>query len=198
MATDHSDSATTLVSTDMHPWDGVITHDGKWLIYRTATLSGQRDLDYMPLGGADHTSHAYLTAPADNMTPDVSPDGRWVAYMSFVTGRDEIYARAFPNAGGSVQISAGGGREPRWSPDGRTLYYRVARTLVAADLSAGSTLTVVRRRKLFDDPYVPDAMVRNYDVSPDGKHFLMVRAVDRDAETMLVYGWANELRRSWR
>jgi hypothetical protein len=57
---------------------------------------------------------------------------------------------------------------------------------------------VLGRRKVFDGPYIADPMVRNYDLSPDGKHFLMLQEVDRQVETIIVYNWASELRRSWR
>jgi hypothetical protein len=69
--------------------------------------------------------------------------------------------------------------------------------MTAATIS-GSPPAVVARRPLFDGAYLTDGGFTNYDVAPDGKHFLMLQSVDRQAETILVYNWAAELRKSWR
>jgi hypothetical protein len=98
-----------------------------------------------------------------------------------------------------VQISPSGGQEPVWSRDGQQIFYRTGRQLVAAKIAASpKTLEVLDRRVLFEGAYMPDLPGRNYDVAPDDKHFLMLQPTDRDVETVVVYGWGNQLRRIWR
>ena len=106
----------------------------------------------------------------------------------------EIYVRAPDGSGAPIRVSRNGGSEPVWSRDGRTLYYRSGRTVYAATL-AGSPLSVVATRPLFDGTFLADAGYREYDLAPDGKHFLMLESVDRQAETVVVYNWAAELRK---
>jgi serine/threonine-protein kinase len=198
LAGDGTDTATTLVPLDDLPWDGTITRDAKWIVFRTAARSGRRELMYAPLTGTDRTAKRLVSLPGDALSPSISPDGKWVAFTSFENGRYEIYACPLPGPGAVIKISADGGLEPLWSADGTSIYYRGQRVIMAADVTVGQTLTVLGRRKVFDDRYIADPMVRNYDLSPDGKHFLMLQEVDRQVETIIVYNWASELRRSWR
>jgi Tol biopolymer transport system component len=187
------------LSLDKSPWDGTFTPDGKWVVFRTAAMSGRRELMYAPTSGDDRTPRHLVQIPGSALTPAMSPDGRWVAFTTFDNGRYEVYASSFPGPGPMVKISVDVGLEPHWSADGRSIYYRGERVMRAADVSpVGQTLTVLGRRKVFDDPYILDAMVRNYDLSPDGKHFLMLHEVDQQVETIIVYNWASELRKSWR
>jgi Tol biopolymer transport system component len=195
---DGTDTATALVPIDNSPWDGTITPDGKWIVFRTAAMSGRRELMYVSMTGGDRSPRHLVDIAGAALTPSMSPDGRWVTFTTFDNGRYEVYASPFPGPGPVVKISADGGLEPHWSADGRSIYYRGQRAMNAADVSIGQTLTVLGRRKVFDDPYILDAMVRNYDLSPDGKHFLMLQEVDRQVETIIVYNWASELRKSWR
>ena len=100
----------------------------------------------------------------------------------------------FPGPGGRVQVSTGGGTEPVWSRDGRRLFYRGEAQLMSAQVRTSPTFAVARRDTLFADTYVyasnPHA---NYDVMPDGEHFVFL-ASDNAAELMVVSNWTAELR----
>ena len=106
----------------------------------------------------------------------LSRDGKWLAYASDETGRTEVYVRKYPD-GPRALVSSLGGREPRWAPDGRTLYYigqvNGNPTLMAATLESGEATIVKSRTPLFDasdfDPASPHA---NWDISPDGTRFV--------------------------
>ena len=110
----------------------------------------------------------------------MSPDGRWFAFASDQSGRLEVYVRPISGDGDQVQVSSSGGTEPAWSPDGREIYYRSVgdreSQLVAAALSTTAPFTITSRRTLFS---VVDMVGTNphvsYDISPDGKTFVMVR-----------------------
>ncbi len=109
-----------------------------------------------------------------------SPDGRLLAFASNQSGREEVYVQHLSGEGEPVQVSQNGGSEAVWAPDGRELYYRGAHNgqvvLEAATLRSAPDLAVVSRRALFPIPEIvgtgPHA---NYDVSPDGRTFAMVR-----------------------
>ena len=125
----------------------------------------------------------------------LSRDGKWLAYASDETGREEVYVRPFPN-GPRVLVSSLGGREPRWAPDDRTLYY-IGQvdgnpTLIAAVLEGG----VVRSRTpLFDaaDFAIADPHA-NWDISPDGTHFAVAKQAPLNT-VIYVLNWTEEVRR---
>ncbi len=90
-------------------------------------------------------------------------------------------------------MSAGQGAEPVWSRDGRRLFYRVGAAVYEATLSLGESATVTARRQLFDRPYETDLFHASYDVFPDGRSFVMVRAVADSRRLVLVRDWAADL-----
>jgi serine/threonine-protein kinase len=147
---------------------------------------------------------ALLTAPHDEFNAEVSPDGRWLAYQSNESGRDEIYVRPFPNvsAPGRWQVSPDGGTGPVWSRDGRELFYLVQATgqLVSVPVQAmGASFVAGTPQPLFEGSYFRGPGGRSFDVSPDGKRFLMIRPESNKAlpspQIVVVLNWFNELRR---
>ena len=120
----------------------------------------------------------------------MSPDGRWLAYVSSESGQNEVYVRAFPNPGNPVQISLRGGREPRWAPSGREVFYRGELGMVAAAVATSPAFRVGSRTVLFDDqPYLSHAYGTAYDVHPDGRHFLMVQRGAESPQVVVVLNW---------
>jgi dipeptidyl aminopeptidase/acylaminoacyl peptidase len=120
--------------------------------------------------------------------PALSPDGRWLAYVSDETGRQEVLVR--PLAGtGRWQVTSDGGSAPRWSPDGARLYYWHGDQFVEAAVRTAGTFEVGAVRVLFRGAdYAQHPLWTNYDVHPDGQHFLMVRAATAD-RAVLVMNW---------
>ena len=137
--------------------------------------------------------------------PAFSPDGRWLAYSSNETGQREVYVTPYPGPGSRITISTGGGRSPRWSSNGRELFYRNGRQMMAVSVEPGPTFRAGIPRLLFEGDYVQELGnigAHNYDVSRDGQRFLMV--VPAPAETLgetarprivVVQNWLEELRR---
>jgi serine/threonine-protein kinase len=147
-----------------------------------------------------------LATPAAEDTLAISPRGGWIAYESNDTGHYEVYVERFPEMGGRVQISAGGGRHPVWSRDERELYYRRAdRAVMAAPISSGPKLAASTPRLLFEGrDYALVALgcpggPRSYDLHPDSKRFLMVKGTTNDASgssrLVLIQNWHEELKR---
>jgi serine/threonine protein kinase/Tol biopolymer transport system component len=109
--------------------------------------------------------------------PAVSHDGRWLAYVSTQTGRTEVYVRAVAGDGNVVRVSVDGGGEPLFGPDGRELFYRSASQLFVAELVHEPELAVTSRRALFDVSDIATGFPHtNYDLSPDGRTFVMVQS----------------------
>jgi Tol biopolymer transport system component len=183
------------LQTDSFPIrEGVLTRDGKALLYRTDHTINSRDIWLRPLTG-DSSPVGLLVSINDEKEPRPSPDSRWLAYVSNESGREEVYVRSLTPGGGRVPVSAGGGGEPLWAPRGLTLYYRAGDQVVEAALAVTPSLRVVRRRVLFSGPYASDIFHPNWDVAPDGKSFLMVKPVDQSRGLVIVVNWAAELRR---
>jgi serine/threonine-protein kinase len=105
--------------------------------------------------------------------PAISPDGRWMAYRTGERGRD-VFVEAFPGPGARTQVSVGGGDNPSWSADGRTLYYLSDRAVVAVDIRAsGAQLIAGTPHELFRSARFQTCTNRRcYDISPDGSRFL--------------------------
>jgi Tol biopolymer transport system component len=135
------------------------------------------------------------------VTAEVSPDGRWMAYGSTQSGQYEVYVTSFPDVRGRWQISTGGGRQPAWSRDGRELFYRDFNgALVAVPVTLSPAFSAGPGRKLFQDPAHVGAgsslSDRTYDLSLDGRRFLMIRIVAPQRRTLaVVQNWFGELSR---
>jgi len=187
ISADGTDSANSLFSGELGiPTD--FTPDGRALLFQEKQVATGWDIWSLSL--RDRRPRLYLGGRSDEHSPAVSPDGQWLAYASNESGRDEVYVRRYPAPGAAVQVSAAGGREPRWAPSGRMVFYRSAQGLVAAEVSASRSFRVKRRSVLFDDkPYLSFHVGAAYDVHPDGRHLLMVRLGSASPQVVVVLNW---------
>ena len=143
--------------------------DGRSLlvdVYRTKSSTDIVRLDLVE----KPTPRPFLETPFDESSGRISPDGRWIAYRSNESGRDEIYLQPFPNGGGKVSISNGGGVQPVWARDGRALYFRSDTDLMVARLGTAPAPTFEQPVALFKDRFArpQGAAHTTYDVFPDG------------------------------
>ncbi len=159
--------------------------DGQTFVVREQSPSGEHDLLTVQSGG-DGQTRPYLAQPVQEESPALSPSGRWMAYTSDLSGDLETYVTGYPNPGGRVQVSIGGGTEPVWAPGEDELFYWRGDTLVAATVQAGQEFQVLDRRDLFAESYARWQFHRNYDLHPDGRQFLMVRREATDARRIVV------------
>jgi len=172
---------------------GLLTHDGKIIIFRTGA-AGTADIWYRRLEG-DTTVFGVATTRFNELAPRISPDGRWIAYVSDESGAFEVYVRPFPGPGAQIPVSVGGGSAPVWSPDGRRIFYMRGNRMVAASVAPNPTFSVSKRDVLFEGDYINAVAHASFDVAPDGKSFLMLRPVDAGGEQIVVIpNWAAEFR----
>ena len=142
------------------------------------------------------TIEILLDGEADELSPSVSPDGRWLAYVSNQSGRDEVYVTSFPIPKGIVQVSIAGGANPAWSADGRELFYFEGTNFIAVTIATEPELRVVGRRTLFEGSYRQYRWQRQYDVHPDGEHFVMI-SDPPGGHLEVILNWFTELERTF-
>jgi serine/threonine-protein kinase len=174
--------------------------DGTRLLFVEFGSTTGADIGILPLEG-ERRATPLLQTTAQEGYARVSPDGRWVAYESNESGRNEIYVRPFPEVnGGRWQVSTAGGFDPLWGRDGRELFYFVASgTVMATPIQpgTGATFAAGNPRVVFDGRYVE----QGYDVSPDGQRFLMIKDARPTGEGpppsqfIVVQNWLEELKR---
>jgi serine/threonine-protein kinase len=171
---------------------GDFTPDGGTLVY-ASTVDGKSSLWYARRDSGSVPTQLVRNA-FNNRAPSLSPDGRWVAYVSDESGREEVYVRAFPGPGARWQISLDGGTEPKWSGSGREIFYRSGPKMMAAAVQTQPTVAVGERSVLFQGDYAAGLDFRQYDVTRDGNSFIMVKQSE-GAEVVVVLNWFERLRR---
>jgi serine/threonine-protein kinase len=172
--------------------DAEYSRDGQWLVYQT------RFNLFAIRAGHDSTRIPLVTTKFREFSPRLSPDGRWLAYMSEESGRFEVYVRPFPNTGSARwRISPAGGGNPIWSRTGRELFYKSDHgQLMAVRVLPGVNFSIGSQQALFPiEKFQTIWQVRDYDVSPDGRRFVMIRQPETPrADLIVVEGFFGELR----
>jgi serine/threonine-protein kinase len=142
-----------------------------------------------------------LATEHDEKNATLSPDGKWMAFESDLSGRVEVYVRPFPDVdAGQWPVSTTGGDEPVWSATGTEIFYRsLADTMMSVPVSTARGFVADKPVPLFDAaPYSFGGLGRNYDVTRDGQRFIMVKDVvktsGRSLPIHVVLNWAQELR----
>jgi eukaryotic-like serine/threonine-protein kinase len=171
--------------------------DGQVLTFMEINPETGYDIYILPL--RDGKPQPFLRTPSLETAPRFSPDGHFIAYASDESGRVEVYVRPYPGPGGKWQISKEGGMEPVWNPKGRELFYRSGNKMMAVEVTTQPTFTAGKPKVLFERPYVPTPRsFPDYDVSPDGERFLMLKAGEFEETTStqinVVLNWFEELR----
>jgi serine/threonine-protein kinase len=182
-----------------------VTPDGAALVVGSGAAAGMvaEDIGLVDTAGKSET-RMLLDAEFAVLNPAVSPDGRWLAYESNESGVPQIFVRPFQGLdSGRWQVSGGVfGTRPLWSPDGREIFYLDANdflTSVPVERTEAA-LSFGRPEVVIGKAYVNARAGRTYDVSPDGKRFLMIKAVTEQQDNavgrvVMVQNWLDELRR---
>ena len=183
----------------------VWTPDGKWLVYNT-DLNAPDSGDIVAIrAGVDSAPVPIVATKFREVEAAVSPDGRWLSYVSNETGRYEVYVAPFPNTHAARwPVSTHGGVDPQWSPHGNELFFRDdAGNLVAAEVKRVPTFSIGRTKSLFATAgfgtcrRVSNFCARGYAVSHDATRFLMMKRAGEAADRLIVVeNWFEELKQS--
>ncbi len=168
--------------------------DGKYLAFHMRAVETKHDIWYLAMDAAAKNkptgAHAefvpFLQSPFEDALPQLSPDSRFVAYMSNVSGPWEIYLRPFPSGTVEWQVSLNGGMYPRWNGKGDELFYVEGDTLMAAKVGAGSRPKIGIPKKLFEWKQLGLSIINRYDVSSDGQRFVGVTNIGEGAASILI------------
>ncbi len=180
-----------------------VAPDDKELTFDIQGESTDYDIWLLKIGDGDSTIPLFDT-PAFESTGEISPDGKWLAYVSNQSGQMEVYVTSFPSLKGKWQISTGGGAGPIWSPDGHGLYYESTNNTEMLFVPVRTTpdFSIGKPRVLFGtaQAYSPSNPTETFDIYPDGKHFIVVEQSEEGAGPAainVVLNWAKEVKQKF-
>jgi Tol biopolymer transport system component len=171
--------------------------------------TGFFQFDIWVLSTGDRKARPVIHSAANEINPEFSPDGRWLAYVSNESGRHEVYVQAYPGPGERHLISTSGGEQPAWSADGRELFYvqggffnpcPCAPTLMSVKVSTAPAFRAGTPEALFERADLATGWGRSYDVASDGQRFLLTLNTQTTtnlppAQMIFVQHWFEELKR---
>ncbi len=180
--------------------------DGLALAYTASDPGVPSKINVVALAG-DRTPRPLDGTKYAQGSAKFSPDGRWLVYCSTESGKPQVYVQAFPGPGAKVQVYNDGGTDPVWKT-GSELFYRNGDSMMAVRVTTEPTFSNGRPEELWKGHYShgmstscgrPGFTSSNYDVTADGRRFLMVKDNDQDtgtsAQIIVAIGWAEELNR---
>jgi Tol biopolymer transport system component len=169
-----------------------VTPDGRYLVFDQYEPATGQDIWLLPLVG-DRKPVPWLRTPSNENNAAVSPDGRWVTYLSNESGQFEIYVAPFAGGGSRVQVSRGGGGGNTWRSDGKEIIYSGANGIMAAEVRAGDQIDVGEPHALFKPP----PGTTGWAPTPDGRRFLLGLPVDTEVPRTptIVLNWTAGLER---
>jgi serine/threonine-protein kinase len=181
--------------------------NGQLLAFEERNARTASDLMILPMEGDEASGWkpgnptVFLNSPASEREPMFSPDGRWMAYVSNESGRDEVQVRPFGNSGGVWRISTSGGEHPTWSRTTRELFYSLDGYIMVASYKVdGDSFRAENPRRLAETRFVQRAQNRMFDLHPNGDRFVLVEATNAPSDAgeqkpVFVFGFFDELRR---
>ena len=190
---DGSEPPELLWETEHHTHVSDWSADGRWLVMDVGPV-GELDVWTLDME-ADNDAPPLIESRFHESMARISPDGRYLAYVSDESGGNEVYLQRFPELGGKRQISNGGGQEPAWGRDGRKLYYRSPTHVMAVDVRLGPDIEISAPVSLIADNFVslPGGRHTIYDVMPDGRLIFLDYRDARGADVNVVVNWVEEL-----
>lgn len=198
-AADGGTEAELLATFESRALLGSLSRDGRAVYFDMPQGTGLTDIMRLPLE-KDAKPEVVMPGRADRFSPAISPDGRYMAYVSSESGTPDVFVHALGAGGGRWQVSTNGGLEPRWSQDGKELFYRRNTQLISVPVETSPNLTLGTATLLFEGVYNlrTDSGV-SYSVSPDGKRFLMVRRAAQlhaPDSVNVILNWTEDLKRA--
>ena len=172
------------------------SRDGKHLLYDRRHSETRADIWYLSLQADDGGFDAapFLATKFNERAAKLSPDGRYVAYISDESGENQVYVRPFPEGGSRWQVSHSGGTQPRWRRDGRELFFVEGLTLYAVPVSLTPSVSSGTPTKLFQSPSLGGGALAQYDVTADGQRFVTRESFGGVPTIHVVENWFAEFK----
>lgn len=180
------------------------TPDGKKIALTSGDESGFMEVRVVSTEG-DHSIEKLISGPFNAGGAQFSPDGRWVAYVSDESGRNEVYLRQYQESGNRVQLSVAGGTQPIWSRNGRELFFRNGNELLVVNITLGPNVTAGKPVVLFSKAMPESTSGRiyklssDYDVSSDGQRFVVPKVnpeSDDSPRARVILNWFSQLKQA--
>lgn len=171
--------------------------DGRSILYTELDVTSKRDIWVLPLEG-DRKPFVYFQTPLEDSNAFFSPDGKYVAYRSSESGRDEVYVQTFPASAAKWTVSTNGGLNPRWRPDGKELFYvQTDGKVMSVEIKSGSSFEPGIPKPLFDISAARTQAASEYAVSPDGQRLLFLSRLTETGLSPLavVVNWTAALKK---
>ena len=201
-ALDGSAEAKPLATSEFNLFPGSWTRDGRFLSVTESNPKTRWNILIFDM--KEQKLQSFVATDAWEQWPDFAPDGRWLAYVSDKTGRNEVYVRSFPGGDKEYVVSNNGGSSPLWSPDGRELFYRdlEAKKLIKVDITTQPDFSVGQPLVVFEFATgIVTNPIRSHDITPDGRDFLFCVSSQPGPKPVsvtqlnLVQNWFEELKR---
>jgi Tol biopolymer transport system component len=189
---DGSGRSQPIAATSAVDYPNSVSPDGETLAFTKMAATG--DLFALSLRGEPRLLPILQTS-AYEAGAQFSPDGRWVTYVSDESRQLQVYVRPFPQGERKLQVSTEGGTQALWNRNGREIFYRSGNRMMSVAVSTTPDLTLSAPQLLFDRRYALGTVTfPNYDVSPDGQRFVMVRDESGSGHLNVVLNWQEELK----
>jgi len=177
-------------------WPGSWSPDGQTLAFMQSSPASGGDIAVLNRA-AGGEPQPFVSTAATEWGAKLSPDGRWMAYISNESGQWEVYLQPFPGPGNRRQVSSNGGSEIVWARNGLELFYRDGSRMMAVPIRTTPSFSIGNPEVLFEGTYLlgsPGA--HNYDVTPDGQRFLMIKAGDREdaPQVQVILNWLDDVK----
>ena len=190
---DGSTRSTHIAGTGSNEFPSSVSSGGAYLLYTKLDPTTAGDIYDVPIGGG--TPRALVKTPAYEGGAQVSPDGKWIIYVSNELSQNEVFLQAYPAADRRLQVSSGGGIHPAWNPKGGEIFYRRGDDMMSVKVTFGSSgPALTSPAKVFTGRYGfgGGLTIPNYSVSPDGNQFFMIKEQSR-AILNVVLNWFDDL-----
>ena len=183
------DAAQVVQGTTELDYATAIAPDGDTLLFQRSTEAASFNVLALSLREPAKMQPIVQTM-ANDSAARLSPDGRWLTYVSNETGRNEVYITSFPSLGERLQVSTQGGTQVVWNPSGTEIFYRIDDKLMAVDVTTSPVLTLSPPKTLFDAHYAYGGItIPNFDVTRDGQRFIMVKPESVAGRLNVVLNW---------
>jgi Tol biopolymer transport system component/predicted Ser/Thr protein kinase len=207
MPADRSGSPERLTNIGVMQSPSSWTPDGKVMAFTQTSPETGSDVYVLAMDDPQRKPVPFAQTKFAEGSAKFSPDGRWIAYTSNESGRNEIYVKSYPGPGPSIQVSKDGGMDAVWKPSGGELYYRDGDKMMVVPVVTRPTFTASAPRTLWTGRYAqgtssacgpPGPNSSNYDVTTDGQRFLIIKDSDTESfpsQINVVLNWTEELKR---